>query len=329
MTQKNNKMTEYRYWYHYLRRDEKVSNAPLYMNIEPTSACNINCTICSLDGSRKRGFIDMDFFYRVVDEAKELGVERIALFLAGEPLLHKNIAEMVDYVVKSGIEARIRTNAVLLTPEKSEALLKAGLDFLGISFDGDNKEEYESIRVGADYEQTLENVLNFLRLKKEMGLERPFVSLQMIKLFENPNQQIDPEFKKLFEGLPLDEFSLISPHSWRGEKDDVGKRDWGKYYYPCTGLWSAFSVAWDGKVICCTDLNGRQVFGDLNKQTIMEVWNGEQMRHHRRLMKEGRISDLPLCANCHAAWFNHRPRLFALSHLPPFDQIKGLYRRIR
>jgi len=272
--------------------------------------------------------MDLSLFRELVDEAKEAGVQKIALFLAGEPLMHKDIASMTQYVVSQGIEARIRTNATLLTLEKSEALLDAGLDFLGISFDGDNKKDYESIRIGADYDQVLENIFGFLRLKKERGLQKPYVSLQMIKLVENPNQEIDPKFVAQFAGLPIDEFSPINPHTWRGENKQLQQRERGQNYHPCYFLWSALSVAWDGKVVCCADLNGRHVLGGVTKQSLPQIWNGEQLRHHRRMLKAGRYNELPLCAECHAIWFYGRPRLYILSHLPPFEQLKNGYRRL-
>jgi len=152
-----------------LRRRETTPTGPLYLNIEPTNACNLKCHTCSIDGTRKRGFMDLDLFRKIVDQAPKAGVYEVALFLGGEPLLHKDLPYMVKYVVSKGLDARIYTNACMLTREKSEALLDAGLSFLGISFDGDNKEDYEKMRVGANYEKVLENVLTFLRLKKKKG----------------------------------------------------------------------------------------------------------------------------------------------------------------
>ncbi|MHB1381736.1 MAG: radical SAM protein [Thermoleophilia bacterium] len=326
MPKYSDKLREYRSWYHFLKRSEFVPAVPQYVNIEPTSACNLKCTVCSLDGSRKRGTMDMGLFRSIVDQSAAIGVPRIALFLAGEPLLHKELPQMVEYISSKGISARIRTNGALLTPEKSEALLDAGLDFLGFSFDGDNKADYESIRVGADYDQVLENILHFLELKQQKKLEKPFVSLRMIKLADNPRQQIDPAFRERFAGLPINEIIATNPHSWRGEVEGITERDYGQYDYPCAGLWTALSIAWDGKVICCTDLNGQQVFGDVSRQTLMEAWNSDTMRYHRRMQKEGRFAELPLCAGCHGFQYDYHPKWYIISHLPPLEQAKAAAR---
>jgi radical SAM protein with 4Fe4S-binding SPASM domain len=271
----------------------------------------------------------LDLFRNIIDQAAAANVHEVALFLGGEPLLHKELPEMIKYVSEKGLESRVYTNACLLDREWSERLLDSGLDFLGVSIDGDNKEEYESVRIGADFDEVVSNIRTFLELKKEHNQAKPYVSFQMIKLRENPKQYIDPEFIASFDGLPVGEFSFRNPHDWRGEKKDEISVSKGERYYPCQVFWSAMSVAWDGRVVgCSADLNGVQIFGDLTEETIMEVWNGEEMRRHRRLLKEKRYEELPLCAECHALWYNGKDlRLSLLAQLPPFEQLRaGSYR---
>lgn len=324
------KWANYRRKYHHLRLSEVTPTGPLYINVEPTNACNLKCQTCSSDGSRQRGFMEWDLFCQIIDQCLESGVYEVGLFLAGEPLLHKDLPRMVEYVSSKGLESWLVTNACLLTREKSEALLDAGLDNIWFSFDGDNKLDYESMRVGAVYEQVLENVITFLELKKARSLSRPVASIQMLKLLENRNQQIDPAFIDLFKGLPIDSIDARNPHDWRGEKEGIEHEDWGAEYYPCVVFWSAMSIAWDGRVVgCSADLNGNSIFGDLNRQTIMEVWNCDEMRRHRRLLKNRRYKELTLCADCRGLWHQRHPRLFVLSELPPFDQLKKKVKRIR
>lgn len=323
------KWANYRCNYHWLRLSERTPTGPPYINIEPTNACNLKCYTCSIDGTRKRGFMDLDLYQKIIDQAPQTGVYEVGLFLAGEPLLHKDLPFMVKYAGSKGLESWVVTNGTLLTGEKSAALLDAGVDGMWISFDGDNKEDYEKMRVGANYENVIENIKTFLRLKKERGMDKPVISLQMLKLADNPNQELAPDFIAEFDGLPLDGIFARNPHDWRGEKSGIKQAARGNSYYPCQVLWTALSIGWDGRVLgCSADLNGTQIFGDLNHQTIMEVWNSEKVRRHRRLLKQKRYLELPLCAECHANWFTGRPRLFVLSTIPPFKQLKPLVRKV-
>ncbi len=302
---------------------------PLYMNVEPTNACNLRCRTCSIDGSRKKGMMEMGLFHDIIDQAYACGTYEVALFLGGEPLLHQNLPDMVAYVASKGMEARIYTNACMLTEERSKALIDSGLNFLGISFDGDRKEDYESMRIGANYEEVLDNVTTFLKVKKEKGKAKPYVSLLMLKMLDNPSQEISPEFEQRFAGLPIDELTVRNPHNWRGEKGDIELAGRGQHYFPCQVFWSAMSVAWDGRVVgCSADLNGTTIFGDLHDQTIMEIWNGEEMVRHRRLLKQKHYRELPLCAECRALWTDGSPRASVISQLPPFEQLMRVRERL-
>jgi len=330
MRRLSKKWANYRRRWYYLGRREKAPTGPLYINVEPTNACNLKCRTCSIDGSRKRGMMDLDLFRSIIDQAPQSGVYEVALFIGGEPLLHKDLPYMIRYVEEKGLDSRVYTNATLLTREKSEAILDSGLTFLGVSIDGDNKAEYESMRVGADFDEVVGNLKTFLELKQERGTDKPYVSLQMIKMLDNPQQGIDPAFKTIFDGLPIEEFSVRNPHDWRGEKTEIEHKQRGRKYAPCQVFWSAMSVAWDGRVIgCSADLNGRFTLGDLSRQSIMEVWNGEQYRHHRRLLKQRRYKELGLCAECHMLWHEKHPRLWVLMQLPPFEQMRVGLRRLQ
>ena len=323
------KWANYRRRYQWLRGSESTPTGPFYINVEPTNACNLKCHTCSIDGTRKRGFMDLDLFRKIIDQASESGVYEVALFLAGEPLLHKDLPYMVEYIVSKGLESWLVTNATLLTREKSEALLDAGLDNMWISFDGDNKEDYEMMRVGANYEEVIDNVKTFLQLKKERRMTKPTISLQMLKLLGNPKQDIDPKFIAQFDGLPIDGFFARNPHDWRGEKGEINLVRQGRKYFRCDFFWSALSIAWNGRVLgCSADLNGSATLGDLKNQSIMEVWNGPKLREYRRMLRDKRFQDAPLCANCNSLWHSGHPRLWALSQLPPFEQMKHGVRRL-
>lgn len=322
------RLANYRRRYHWLRLKDRPPNGPLYINVEATNACNLDCTTCSRDGSRKKGFMDMRLFRSIIDQAPASGVYEVSLFLAGESLLHKELPEMVAYTVSKGLESWLVTNGTLLTKEKSRELLAPGIDNIWVSLDGDTKEDYEALRPGADFDEVVQNVLDLLILKKERGSDKPDVRIHMLKSRDNPRQDVREEFAALFADLPINGIFARNPHNWRGEKDDIDTGTRGDRYYPCEALWSAMSIAWDGRVLgCSADLNGTQVFGDVREQSITEIWNSEEMVRHRRLLREKRYDELPLCAECHGLWYESNPRLHVLSLLPPFEQIKPLVKR--
>lgn len=306
----------------------KLSTGPLYVNVEPAGNCNLRCPLCSSkhrDNPRAR--MDLDLFRHIVDDAKAAGAVTISLWLSGEPLMHPQIAEMVAYVESRGLVSGMHTNACLLTERVARDLFEAGLSQLSISFDGTDRESYEAMRNGASFEKTVGNVRRFLALKAERGDGKPHTIIQTIVPFKPEMQSANgwinyppppPELKQLFAGLPVDEYRVLLPHNWAGEVQTEGLRPPGRVYHPCQHLWMGLSVAWNGRVHgCCTDLNGVLIRGDLTKgDTLQGIWNNTQSQQLRRLHRQGRYREIPLCRECTQVWENEHPLRTELRGLP-------------
>ena len=123
---------------------------PYLIQIFPVYACNFKCGYCLHSLDRKlHGYISeetlmpLERFKKIVDDIKLSGVKiKMLRFAAiGEPLLHPQISEMVEYANKAGIAESIDivTNGALLTKELSAKLIEAGLSKLRISLEGDRK----------------------------------------------------------------------------------------------------------------------------------------------------------------------------------------------
>ena len=131
-------------------------STPLVVQMFPIYACNFTCRYCvfSVDKA-KRGFIsdkivmEMDLYKKCVDEMS-LFQDRIKVLRfvgMGEPLLHKHIVDMVEYGVAKGVAGRVEilTNASLLTPGLSDALINAGLSRLVVSLQGTTSTKYREV----------------------------------------------------------------------------------------------------------------------------------------------------------------------------------------
>ncbi|MHA1543146.1 MAG: radical SAM protein, partial [Candidatus Hodarchaeales archaeon] len=197
------------------RRKTRLSYFPVRLWIESTNICNLNCPLCPNDSivAEKKGFMDLDLFKRLVDEISNFAQD-IYLHHRGEPLLHPDLFEMIKYTKQKGLQTKLHTNATQLNEEKSIKLLESGLDFISFSFDGYTKETYEKMRIGANFEQTLGNILLFLQLKKKFGKKKPYTVIQFLDI---PDQELDIANKKRirdeFQSLPLDEIREITAHN--------------------------------------------------------------------------------------------------------------------
>jgi MoaA/NifB/PqqE/SkfB family radical SAM enzyme len=300
-----------RIFWSYKRRKTRLDYMPVRLWVEPTSFCNLACVMCpNKDLPRdKKGYMDFDLFRKIIDEAKDWAFD-IHLMHRGESLLHPEFFRMVAYAKEAGLVTRFHTNGTLLDEDKARRLIASGLDQFAFSFDGFDKESYEKIRVKGDFDRTVANIVRFLEIKKELGTKKPYTVLELIyfaDLFRKVGRRGRKEFLDRFKGLPLDEVKVKKLHNWAG---DEGTARRGRHYSPCTFLWQALVVFWDGSVLPCPqDFFGCAVLGDAKAATLAEIWNGEPMIGLRKKVLARDLKDLPTCAACDRPW---RPQVFGV-----------------
>jgi radical SAM protein with 4Fe4S-binding SPASM domain len=270
----------------------------------------------------EKGFMDLPLFREVIDEARGF-VFDVNLIHRGEGLLHPEFARMVKYSHDAGIHTKFHTNATLLDEARSRALITAGLDQISFSFDGYDRKTYESIRVNADFEKTLGHVIRFLEIKRELGARTPHTTLELIN-FPDADKAAGPAekraFRDRFRGLPLDRFEIKEMHNWAGEIPAGTSR---KKYAPCTFLWQALVIFWDGAVLPCTqDFHGYYKLGSVRESSLADIWNGEKMIRLREKILRGDIADLETCSGCDRLW---RSQILGV---PKEYLLKFLFRRM-
>jgi radical SAM protein with 4Fe4S-binding SPASM domain len=288
----------------YRRKKTRLPYLPVRLWVETTSVCNLRCVMCPNKDLTKeeKGFMDFPLFRRIIDEASRY-VFDVNLIHRGEGLLHPEFPRMVRYSHEAGVNTKFHTNATLLDEPRSRALIAAGLDQISFSFDGYDRQIYESIRVNADFERTLANVVRFLEIKRELRSKKPYAILELIN-FPDAYKAAGPGGKRAFldrfRGLPLDRVEIKEMHNWAGEIPAKAAR---KKYAPCTFLWQALIIFWDGSVLPCTqDFHGYYKLGSVREATLEGIWNGERMVRLREKILRGDIADLETCSQCDRLW---------------------------
>ena len=297
----------------YMRGRAEADYPPVSIWIEPTNRCNLRCPMCPQSEGLKReyGFMPLDRFERIIGDAAGL-VQICSLHFGGESLLHRDLAEMVRMVSSRGVPCVLHSNGTLMTPEIARMLIEAGLEQIVFSFDAFPRDEYEKKRTPAKFDKTLERIRGFLEEKKRLGGRWPIVTIKSL-IFNEPGASVavPDEIRKLFAGLPVDHFAAEWAHTFAGgfASKVLDERRYGvlgrEQAFGCVLPWYGFAVGWDGRVFaCCNDLNGECFLGDLNTESIMEVWNGDRIRKLRADLAAKNLKDLSLCATCDAMWRN-------------------------
>ena len=281
---------------------------PVHLDLESTSVCNLRCPFCATTyhhwGPDRGGFMGLDLFRRVIDEAMPQGLCSIKLSLRGEPLLHKGLPQFVRYAKEKGVlDVYFNTNAVLLKDRLAEELLESGLDRISISFEGITKEVYERHRVGARFEEVVANIRAFRAARDAAGRQTPRIRIQTVLL---------PELKESFADYvgfwePVaDEVGYLDARDETGKghqaETDPCEADSGATGWACPFLWQRLMILWDGTVLPCLlhavkDFTP-MVLGQAGKDRLQDLWLGARIQAYRENHRKGRCGDIPACKRC-------------------------------
>lgn len=288
----------------------KLPYLPLTLWIEPTNKCNLKCVMCpnSVIAQDKLGFMDFHLYQKIINESKNY-LSNITLCLSGESLLHPDLPKMIAYAKKNNIKTYLSTNATVLTKSLSKKIIKAGLDWINFSFDGCSKEIYEKVRINAKFDITLKNVIDFLKVKKKL---RSTIATELQIILLNQKGILDYQkninkFKENFKNLPLNNIQLRSPSTWGDVFSKTKKfipKKLSNVFSPCSYLWGALGILWNGQVVACgSDFFGKNVFGDVNKETLKSIWNNTKIIRFRKAMIHQKYSKYNnYCQHCDSLW---------------------------
>jgi len=140
-----------------------------FVFLELTNHCNFNCTFCpNAVMTRKRQCMDKDLAFRLLDEisSKNLASEPIQLHLMGEPLLHPQIFEILEFMHKKNLPVRFFTNGALLNEKHRDRIYAAYIKELVIGIQTHTEPTYREHRRGKpDFQTYMKNIRDTVEAK--------------------------------------------------------------------------------------------------------------------------------------------------------------------
>jgi len=248
------------------------------VNVELTSRCNKNCWMC---GRRKveRDYPELvikygDMYFALVEKiAKQLPPNIVVqLHNNGEPTLYKRLGEAIELFDKQIV--CFDTNGKLLLEKKDEIIGK--LDTMAVSIiedDPEGDEQYEILK-------------KFLEIK---GAQKPFVITRLNGNVDSGRyQKLGLTIARRLLHAKMGSFNYVAPPT----VPEIGI---------CLDFLSHMAVNKDGEVSICVrfDPERKGVIGNVNTQSLEDIWNGKKRMTWLKAHKEGRRKDIPLCSYCH------------------------------
>jgi MoaA/NifB/PqqE/SkfB family radical SAM enzyme len=179
---------------------------PVCLYLEVTNRCNLLCETCPRTFEELEAPADMswELFSKIIDQAG--AVQRVVMHGVGEPMLVKNLPAMIRYLKARGIYTLFNTNGTLLTPAKQRELIETGLDELRVSLDAADAKTFLAVRGKDFFNRIVRNISGFTKLQRELGAEKPLVSMWLTGLKETIGQL--PEFVRLAAQIGVREVHL-------------------------------------------------------------------------------------------------------------------------
>ena len=294
--------------------------APFTVYIEQTKYCNFKCFYCihstrdEADGEfralgHRMQHMDEVFFEKIICELKEFpqdGIKRIVFSGLGEPLMNPRLPDYVRMVVEAGIAGRVEiiTNGLLLTPEKSRALVAAGITNINISVQGLDAAGYEeTCGIRIDFERYLEN-LKYLYEHK--GNVQIYIKAIDATLGTKENEEKFFEIFSPFADRIYIEHLVVMQQQMDGLREIV---DGTKNFYGeeldvnrkvCAQSFYFMQIGCEGDIFPCPvpGLGKNLSMGNAKEHTLTEIWNGSRRRGFLRKMLKKEKDQIPDCATC-------------------------------
>jgi MoaA/NifB/PqqE/SkfB family radical SAM enzyme len=158
-------------------RPAVLGTLPRSLYLETTNRCDSRCQTCIRTFATLEPPADLTLAQvrAIVEQFPAL--DRVILHGIGEPLLNRQIFEIVAYLKTRVTSVLFNSDAISLTPARARRLIESGLDEFRVSVDAATAESYRRLRGVARFERVVENVGRLVALERTLGRATPRVSL--------------------------------------------------------------------------------------------------------------------------------------------------------
>lgn len=277
--------------------------------IEINGGCNYKCNMCPQTDGREKQFlknISLKDFERVVAEAAQYGTSVINLEGSGEPTLNRKLPKYIEIVKKYGIKAYVFSNGYRMQGNFMRDCVDAGLDYYRFSIIGYNREQYKKWMAIDAFDKVRNNAVDMQDYILSNNKQCTVASYHLVNDPANKDYEID-QYRKNFVDIVQSKAEIWMMHNWSGVYQTVNfkrkgeRKTCGRPFSPDLTVRAGGNDGHKLSIAPCCQTLGRDseaVLGNLDDQTIEQVWNGEQYQWLRKMHLEERFDEIPFCKDC-------------------------------
>ncbi|MCK4809561.1 MAG: radical SAM protein [Candidatus Omnitrophica bacterium] len=270
---------------------EKVLRKPTQVVLEPTNKCNLNCPYCMVGMqnefkgaashslmSRPQGFMSEEVFLTVLSNLKEFSIKKVYLHFQGEPFLNSLTPKFAGILKQNKFEVGIFTNGMAFNDNNISEISAAGIDLIRFSVDGASVASYEKNRVGGSFDKVCENMRKIVLAHKD---KKTRIEWQFLALKNNEHEV--EKAREMAQKIGID-FFVKGFRETDPDLRPVNKEYRAKFLKkPCKDIYHQIGIYWNADVVpCCYDVDGKEIMGNLLKNSLKEIWGNQKYRVFRR-----------------------------------------------
>ena len=294
--------------------EEYRSKKPVIYNIETTNACNMRCEMCPRTTMMTRPIetLDIETFKNTIDQIepfseknwlewenfaeKYYGIPKndtsenhfflyvipkvLVLHGYGDPLLDKYMPERLRLLAERKIPTYFSCNPANINIEKSLEMFENGIDYIKYSVESVDDLRHKEVRGEAsNFTESYKKIFHLLDLKKKHGYKTRIV-ITMLNLGKALQKEDFHKLREAFEGQDVYIYLKSQDQQWyQKRKRGTKSIHWTEF---CQFPWTSMTIKSNGEAVeCVEDFNNEIILGNVRKESLYEIWNGERYRKFR------------------------------------------------
>ena len=270
---------------------------PVDVTLELSSHCNMKCSYCYHSQKEvpfQKGFMSLQTASKILKEAHENKVSSIKFVWKGEQTLNPNFYQIAKIAKDYNFMERIINSNFKFGHEKNDIFNGlCCMTKVKVSFDSFIEEVFEQRDKGS-HALILSNIDKFYAIKPK-GTE---LVIQAVRTKRNEHEDIEGAVKKRWPGSSVSIRDVVSGRKEENITDlEIKEKPIGRI--PCRQAFARLIFNHKGQAFpCCPDIKEKLVLGDINFQTIEEIWNGPLAQSLRLSLSHGVAFKKEPCQSC-------------------------------
>jgi MoaA/NifB/PqqE/SkfB family radical SAM enzyme len=282
---------------------EETFRFPNIVNVEVyRGACPCKCRHCPVGQTgvdqRQERFgergIKLELYEKIVQEVSQHPGRVLRIHSVGEPLLWQDLPAALEISRRKRVKTWVFTSAVTANQHLLNAMCM-NADIIEVSLNSVNRQDYLATKGVDAFDLVVENVKHMRKVVDARGATRLIVSR-----VQSIDRDADETFVRYWQdtGLVHDAF-VRTYHTYNTLLPELpGKDGSERRHEPCLVHWARFNVSVKGNAVVCFNelfkekLDPSLILGDVNRQSIAEIWHGPELTALRRAELSGDYASL-------------------------------------